>query len=966
MTPVKRPTMRWFSATVRRQLIWGVALVHAVMMSLFVYDLSQRQKEFLIESQTDQAVSLAHNLALISATPVLSSDFAGLQELTAAIGSYPGVVHAMVSLPNGKIVAHGDGQRRGQFVADFSQFDSAAGNQPRILVSSRALVDVAVPVVIGQDRIGWVRVGVAQSATAYKLAAITRSGLLYTLLAIVAGVLLAWWLAHHLTRRLDKLARVADAVSSGEVQLRATVAGSDELSHLARAFNFMLDVLAMQSAKENSLKTELQAEKELAQITLASIGDAVVTTNSAGHVTFLNAAAQSLTGWDALDAIGKPINDVFQLQINPSGTSLDNPVAQVLASGVAVTSTECSALLARGGSKCWVDSLASPIFAPNGRVLGCVLVFRDVSEKFVAQDRLQWQAGHDALTGLPNRMLLADRFSRALEKARRDGTQLAVCMLDLDKFKPVNDNFGHAVGDELLVVLSSRLGQELRAVDTLTRLGGDEFVILLEDLADSVDLSGLLSRILRSLAEPFEISGHHIAITGSLGLTVFPQDDSDPDTLLRHADQAMYVAKQTGRNRFHRFDVLQDRQLESEHQTQARVRQAMIDDELLLHYQPKVNLRSGEIEGFEALLRWQHPQNGMIPPLAFLPLIEQTDLISDIGQWVIERALAQLQQWQQQGAVWPVSVNIAARHFQKADFFDRLQVTLADYPEVSPTLLEFEILESAALADYHTMNELIASCKRLGIRFSLDDFGTGYSSLSYLKRLPVQTLKIDQSFVRDMLDDPDDRALVESVINIAKLFRLSVIAEGVESQDQGVLLLRLGCEVVQGYGIARPMPAEAVAGWARNYIPDAHWRRWADVPWELGDLPLLMAQRDHLVWIKRVLALTESSVVPPAEVKLLEQQPCRFGSWYSGHGAQRYGHLPEFQAIGMVHLRVHQLADEVLRLLAADESEQARAMAAQLTALKDEMLVLLGDLQRAALLALEMPQLHLSMTSSSE
>lgn len=960
----KRPALRWFSATVRRQLIWGVALVHAAMMSLFVYDLSGRQREFLIESQTHQAISLAHNLALISATPMLSSDFAGLQELTAAIGSYPGVVHVMVFLPGGKIVAHGEAQRRGQFVTDFAQFGTTVGTQPRILVSTQALADVALPVMIGQDRIGWVRVGVAQSATASKLAAISRSGLVYTLLAIVVGVLLAWWLAHHLTRRLNRLARVAGAVSSGETHLRAMVSGNDELSHLARAFNFMLDVLALQSRNEKSLQMELQAEKELAQVTLASIGDAVVTTNDAGCVTFINAAAQSLTGWKASDALGKPVTQVFHVQDSQSSVAIDNPVAQVLATGQAVETGQYTALLGHDGSQCMVESLASPIFAPDGKVLGCVLVFRDVSEQYMVQDRLQWQAGHDALTGLPNRVLLADHFDRALEKARRSGTQLAVCMLDLDKFKPVNDTYGHAVGDVLLVELAARLTHELRTVDNLTRLGGDEFVILLEDLADSVDLSSLLARILQTLADPFEINGHHIGITASLGLTVFPQDDADSDTLLRHADQAMYVAKQTGRNRYHRFDVLQDRQLESEHQTLARVRQAMNDDELLLHYQPKVNLRSGGIEGFEALLRWQHPQNGMIPPLAFLPLIEQSDLIADIGQWVIARALVQLQQWQQQGAVWPVSVNIAARHFQKEDFFERLQATLAMYPEVSPSLLEFEILESAALADYHAMNELIAGCKRLGIRFSLDDFGTGYSSLSYLKRLPVQTLKIDQSFVRDMLDDPDDRALVESIINIAKLFRLSVIAEGVESQDQGVLLLRLGCDVVQGYGIARPMPADAVADWARNYIPDAHWRRWADVSWELTDLPMLMAQREHLAWVKRVLALIDAVSEQPAEAKFLEQQQCRFGVWYASQGMQRYGHLPAFAAIGALHEQVHQLGDQAIRWRAAGELDKARALALDLNAVKDKLLVQLGDLQHAALLTQEMPQLLLPLDSS--
>ncbi|MDD2880008.1 MAG: EAL domain-containing protein [Rhodoferax sp.] len=829
--PVRLPG--WLSGTVRRQLIWGVALVHAVMMSLFVYDLSLRQRDFLIESQTSQAISLAQNLSLISATPLLSSDLSGLQELTMAISAYPGVTHVMVVLPSGKIVAHGQPGLRGQFLADADRFAVAVDPSPQLLVRSSTLADVVVPVLVQRDRIGWVRVGVSQSATATRLAAITQSGLLYTLLAIAVGVVLAWLLASRLTRRLTALAKVADEVSTGKSQVRAMAGGSDEVSHLARAFNIMLDALGVQRQTERDLKDALQAEKELAQVTLASIGDAVITTDARGLVSFMNEVAQHLTGWPLTQVLGKPVAGFLVFKDSATQVRLTNPVMQVLASGVAAQSSTHTVLVKPQGSLVSVESLATPIFSERGpvlgHVLGCVLVLRDVSERDQVQERLQWQASHDALTGLPNRVLLADRFERALEKSRRDSTQLAVCLLDLDKFKPVNDTYGHSVGDALLVALTARLNQELRAVDTLTRLGGDEFVILLEDLADDVDLTKLLARILQTLSEPFELQGHHIAITGSLGFTVFPADGSDPDTLLRHADQAMYVAKQTGRNRYHRFDVLQDIQQESVQQTLARVSQAIVDNELLLYYQPKVNLRTGDVVGFEALLRWQHPQDGMIPPLSFLPLVEQSDVIVAIGEWVIEQALKQLALWQQQGQTWPVSVNIAARHFQQEDFLPRLQILLACYPQVSASLLEFEILESVALGDVGAMKTLIANCRALGIDFSLDDFGTGYSSLSYLKRIPVQTLKIDQSFVRDMLEDADDRALVESIIHIASLFKLHVIAEGVETQDQGGLLLRLGCDVVQGYGIARPMPAEQVFAWASAFVTDPQWRQWAGV-----------------------------------------------------------------------------------------------------------------------------------------
>ena len=937
----------WLTGTVRRQLIWGVALVHAVMMSLFVYDLSMRQRAFLIESQTSQARSLAQNLSLISSTPLLSSDLSGLQELTTAISAYPGVLHVMVLLPNGKIVAHGQRELRGLFLADFDRFGTATDAVPQLLVHNQAMTDVVMPVLVNQVLIGWVRVGVSQSDTANQLAAITQSGLFYTLLAIAAGVVLAWVLANRLTRRLTALAKVADAVSTGNSQVRALEYGRDEVSHLARAFNFMLEALGLQGQKEAVLKEALKAEKELAQVTLAAIGDAVITTNAQGYITFMNEAAQSLTGWYLSEVLCALVEDFLVFKDSATQDRLSNPVMRVLTSGVPVKSTVRTVLVTHQGSLVPVESLATPILGSHDSVLGCVLVLRDISEREMVQERLQWQAGHDALTGLPNRVLLADRFERALEKSNRDKTELAVCLLDLDKFKPVNDTYGHAAGDALLVELTARLNQELRAVDTLTRLGGDEFVILLEDLACAVDLSSLLDRILQTLAEPFEINGHRITVTGSLGLTVYPSDNSDPDTLLRHADQAMYVAKQTGRDRYHRFDVLQDLQLASVHQTLERVRQAIVEDEFRLYYQPKVNLHSGAVNGFEALLRWQHPQDGMIPPLSFLPLVEQSDLIVDIGEWVITQALNQLAQWQEAGEVWPVSVNIAARHFQRDDFFVRLQFLLARFPQVSPALLEFEILESVALGDVGAMNALMANCRELGIQFSLDDFGTGYSSLSYLKRIPVQTLKIDQSFVRDMLDDADDRALVESIIHIASLFKLSVIAEGVETQDQGVLLLRLGCNVVQGYGIARPMPGEKVFAWAKHFHLDPQWNLWADLKWDLIDLPLLVAQYDHVALVKNLVLAAQGMPLELPQAHFLDAHQCRFGHWFDDSGQNRYGDMPEFEAIRPVHLQVHALGDAIMQLHGVGKLEASDELCAQLLASKDQLFKLLEALQHA-------------------
>jgi len=821
-----------FSASVRRQLIWGVALVHAAMMTLFVADLTVKQHEFLVDSQVDQAQSLAETLSVTAITPMLSSDLSGLQELMVAVAKYPGVVHVMAVHRSGKILAHSDPARRGQYVGDLPKFSATAQGKGQILSQTDGLVDVVTPVMANQQRLGWVRVGVGPSSAAARLESISRSGLLYTLLAIGVGVLLAWILGWRLTRRLSELAKVADSVRAGSLTHRANALGADELSHLANAFNFMLDTLETRVHNERQLQVELSAEKELAQVTLASIGDAVITTNQTAHITFMNAVAERLTGWNGEDAVGHAVGEVFCLIDGATHEPLPNPVDRVQSHAAtrlehgqppedgawpgAVAPTE-GLMLARSGQELAVESSAAPIFAPDGEVLGGVLVFRDVSEKHKIQQRLQWQAGHDPLTGLPNRVLLADRFARALDRARRQSTRLAVCMLDLDQFKPVNDTYGHEAGDELLVQTAQRLTQELRGIDTLCRLGGDEFVILFEDVEDSSTLYRALERILLLLAEPFDVDGHRISVSASVGMTVFPLDDSDSDTLMRHADQAMYVAKQSGRNRYHLFDVSQDLQMQSTRQTLERVRQALHQGELRLHYQPKVNLRTHKVVGMEALLRWQHPQEGLVPPLQFLPLVEQSDVIVDIGEWVTEQALIQMACWRELGDAWPVSVNIAARHFQRHDFLERLKHILARHPSVAPSMLEFEILESVALGDIHAMNALMTNCQQLGISFSLDDFGTGYSSLSYLKHLPVQTLKIDQSFVRNMREDKDDLALVGAVVNIAHQFGRQVVAEGVETVEQGQQLLSLGCEIVQGYGIARPMPPEAVLGWVQHY-----------------------------------------------------------------------------------------------------------------------------------------------------
>ncbi|WP_300084309.1 EAL domain-containing protein [Rhodoferax sp.] len=460
----------------------------------------------------------------------------------------------------------------------------------------------------------------------------------------------------------------------------------------------------------------------------------------------------------------------------------------------------------------------------QGQIGHFVALFSDITALKAHEQQLEHMAHFDALTGLPNRVLLADRLHQAMHNAQRRGLQLAVVYLDLDGFKLINDTHGHEVGDQLLMTLAERMKQVLREGDTLARLGGDEFVAVVVDLPQREACAPLLQRLLDAAHTPVALPEGQVQVSASLGVTYFPQtEEIDADQLQRQADQAMYQAKLAGKNRYHAFDTEQDRHLRGSRESQDRIRQALEQGELVLYYQPKVNMRSGQVVGAEALIRWQHPERGLVPPIEFLPAIENHMLMVEVGEWVMHTALTQLQAWQAMGLNLPVSVNVSARQMQQHNFVPRLEAILADHPGVSPALLELEVLETSALEDIGSASHVIEQCQQLGLRFALDDFGTGYSSLTYLKRLPVAQLKIDQSFVRDMLEDPDDLAILKGVIGLAEAFHREVIAEGVETVAHGAALLALGCELGQGYGIARPMPAAELPDWVQQWRPDAAW-----------------------------------------------------------------------------------------------------------------------------------------------
>ena len=563
----------------------------------------------------------------------------------------------------------------------------------------------------------------------------------------------------------------------------------------------------------------VEGKLQLAASVFTYAREGILITDSAGTILDVNETFTQITGYSRDEALGQNPRmlasgqhepEFYAAMWNELGTS-DHWTGEIWNR--------------RKGGEVYAEALTiSAVRDAAGVTRHYVALFADITTMKEQQRQLEHLAHFDALTGLPNRVLLADRLRQAMAQSLRRQQSIGVAYLDLDGFKTVNDQRGHEMGDKLLVVLAQRMKAVLREGDTLARIGGDEFVAALVDLEHAQDFEPVLERLLRAAADPVTVDDVVLQVSVSIGVTTFPQDGADADRLVRHADQAMYQAKQSGRNRYALFDVAQNIAVQAQRESLELIREGLHRREFVLFYQPKANMKTGKVIGAEALIRWQHPERGLLAPAAFLPLIENSPFSVDLGEWVIEEALAQMSVWRADGLDMPVSVNIGARQLQQAGFATRLTELLAGHPEVPAHWLELEVVETSALEDMSLVSALMLACRAIGVRFALDDFGTGYSSLTYLRRLPFELLKIDQSFVRDMIDDPDDLAIVKGVIGLAEAFRRDVIAEGVESVAHGELLLKLGCELAQGYGIARPMPASELPAWTATWQPHAAWR----------------------------------------------------------------------------------------------------------------------------------------------
>jgi len=567
----------------------------------------------------------------------------------------------------------------------------------------------------------------------------------------------------------------------------------------------------------------------------------------------------------------------------------------------------------------------SPIVDEAGGVLHYVGIFSDITHSKKQQETLEQMAHYDVLTQLPNRVLLTDRFIQALARSKRQKDMLAVCFLDLDNFKPVNDLYGHEVGDELLIEVAERITCTIREEETVSRQGGDEFVLLLGGIESFSQCEHTLKRIIKSLSQPYHIDGQTISIGASIGVSLYPLDNSDFDTLMRHADQAMYQAKLAGKNRYHLFSTEKDQLIIQKNLQLHEVGLALTNQEFCLFYQPKVNMKTGEVFGAEALIRWLHPDKGLIPPLKFLPIIEATELEIKVGNWVVNEALKQLDHWREQGINIEVSINISSYHIQHPSFVAELRAAMALYPKVHSKNIQLEILESSALGDLHSISRIMKSCiHELGVNVALDDFGTGYSSLTHLRSLPAQTIKIDQSFVRDMLDDPNDYAIIDGIIGLAQSFNREVIAEGVETSDHGLMLLAAGCFEVQGYGIARPMPADEIPAWLTNYRPDSKWKSFVDKQYLKKDIKIQLLLLTLKQWKKSFDKNIQSEPGSIEKWPQLKRKKCHCGIFIQQAIQEKLFDKSWVIELETTHTRMHIIADNLFNKYQKGDVDSAR------------------------------------------
>ena len=614
---------------------------------------------------------------------------------------------------------------------------------------------------------------------------------------------------------LDDESLAAQALQEGAQDFLTK--GQIDTRGLLRALRYAIE--------RNTMEEALFEEKERAEVTLNSIGDAVACTDIPGNITYLNLVAEKMTGWSWREAVGLPMAEIVRILDAASGQTIANPMARAVRCDQTGELPPNTILVRRDGHEIPIEDSVAPIHDRKGQASGAVIVFRDVSAARAMTQQIAHSAEHDFLTGLPNRMLLNDRLGQAIAAAPRHMNKVAVLFLDVDGFKHINDSLGHPIGDKLLQSIAKRLVDCVRGSDTVSRQGGDEFVVLLSEVRYIEDAAITTRRMLKAVAAAHSIDQHDLHVTASIGVSVYPDDGLDAETLIKNADTAMYQAKEKGRQGYQFFRAVMNVRAVERQAIEESLRRALERHELALHYQPKIDLRTGAITGAEALLRWTHPIRGPVFPAQFISVAEDCGLILPIGAWVLREACAQARTWVDAGLpATSMAVNVSALEFRNENFLRGLFATLSE-TGMDPRNLELEVTESVLMKHAETSASILQILRQKGVQVAVDDFGTGYSSLSYLRKFPVDTLKIDQSFIRQISTAGDDTTIVAAVIAMARSLKLRVVAEGVETLGELEFLEAHECDEAQGYYFSRPVPAQQFAKLLETGIARTHWRR---------------------------------------------------------------------------------------------------------------------------------------------
>lgn len=780
-----------FFGNLRKQLIFGMTLIVALMMATFIWDMTRRQEIAEIEQNALQATALSHSLATSSAVWVLSRDYSGLQEIVQSTSAYPAVLYAIVLDLGGQILAHNDKSKIGMYLSDLPS--SSAAPELRQTVGT---IDVLSPIILGKKQVGWVRIGLDRKPFKARLIEIKRNGLLYILVSIGISAVLVTLASRFLTRRLYAIQKVADAVQSGRPDVRVELSGNDEAAKLARQFNEMLDSL---NQREQQLRSFY--ELNLVGLTIISpekgwirINDCLCRMLEYSESELRDMTWAQLTHPDDLAADEAQFNRMLANEID--GYSLEKR------------------FVSRSGKSIPVQLVVGCVRKPDRSVDYVTAMVQDITERKHFESEIRNLAFYDPLTNLPNRRMLSDRLKQAILSCARNGKVAALLFLDLDNFKALNDTLGHATGDLLLQQVAQRLSAAVRECDTVARLGGDEFVVMLENLSaypmEAIKHAQLIAnKIITALNQSYQLGQHTYNNTPSIGLVLFDGSEQlSHDDLLKQADIAMYQAKKAGRNSIRCFDPRMQESINNRVALEADLQHAIDTGQFILHYQSQLD-HCGNIIGAEALIRWQREQRHLLLPSEFIELAEETGLILPIGQWVIDTSCRVIMSWQhcESKKHLVLSVNVSAKQFQQTEFVSAVKAAVQKHG-IDPERLKLELTESMLLSDIDETIAKMKALREIGVRFSLDDFGTGFSSLQYLKRLPLDQLKIDKSFVRDIAEDANDRTIIRTIIAMAHTLKLDVIAEGVETAMQRQLLIDYGCNHFQGYLFSKPQPIE--------------------------------------------------------------------------------------------------------------------------------------------------------------